>query len=176
MKIWWVKRLSENEQRLWQSQATTVLGNPLKPSPPSSQKNFEKISIMTSSTGSSIYSPLLCNNIIKAAIFQYKILNNILYLNNTLFKMKVLQNPKCSICESSAETITHLFVECQFVSSLWRNVVNWCGKDIGLPLHLKANFLSWQKPLASQLRVLADNFSVLPAPQRVLAAWFKIVN
>ena len=28
---------------------------------------------------------------------------------------------------------------------------------------LKADFLSWQKPLASQLRVLADNFSLLPA-------------
>ena len=37
---------------------------------------------------------------------------------------------------------------------------------------LKADFLSWQKPLASSLRVLADNFSLLPAPQRVLAVWF----
>ena len=43
-------------------------------------------------------------------------------------------------------------------------------------LQLKADFLSWQKPLASPLRVLADNFSLLPAPQRVLAAWFKIFN
>ena len=69
-------------------------------------------------------------------VFQYKILDNILYLDNTLFKMKVVQNPKCSICESNAETITHLFVECQFVSCLWTNVVNWCGKEIGLPPRL----------------------------------------
>ena len=41
---------------------------------------------------------------------------------------------------------------------------------------VKADFLSWQKPLASQPRVLADNFPLLPAPQRVLAAWFKIFN
>ena len=69
-------------------------------------------------------------------IFHYKILKDILYLNNTLFKMKLVQDPKCSICESNAETITHLFVECQFVSSVWTNVVNWCAKDIGLPPQL----------------------------------------
>ena len=50
--------------------------------------------------------------------------------------MKLVQDPKCSICESNAETITHLSVECQFVSSLWTNVANWGGKDIGLPLQL----------------------------------------
>ena len=47
---------------------------------------------------------------------------------------------------------------------------------VGKISRIKADFLSWQKPLASQLRVLADNFSLLPAPQRVLAAWFKIFN
>ena len=48
--------------------------------------------------------------------------------------------------------------------------------DINFESVVKADFLSWQKPLANQLRVLADNFSLLPAPQRVLAAWFKIFN
>ena len=69
-------------------------------------------------------------------IFQYKILSNILCLNNTLFKLKLVRDPKCSTCESNGETIIHLFVECQFVSSLWTSVVNWRGKDIGLPPQL----------------------------------------
>ena len=81
-----------------------------------------------------VYTLLRCSTISsRLRVFQYKILNNILYHSNTLFKMEVVQNLKCSICESNAETITHLFVECQFV---WTNVVNWCGKDIGLPPHL----------------------------------------
>ena len=42
-------------------------------------------------------------------IFQYKILNNVLYLNEKLFKFKIVSSPLCSFCNSEDETQIHLF-------------------------------------------------------------------
>ena len=43
-------------------------------------------------------------------VFQYKILNNELYLNNRLFKMGYAKSPSCSLCKRKNETVSHLFV------------------------------------------------------------------
>ena len=55
-------------------------------------------------------------------IFQKKILNNILYLNNKLHKFGYAESPLCSLCNSETETMTHLFRHCsktiQFGGSL----------------------------------------------------------
>ena len=45
-------------------------------------------------------------------IFQYKILNNILYLNRQLYHMKIVNSPMCSLCGQNVETVTHLFFSC----------------------------------------------------------------
>ena len=42
-------------------------------------------------------------------IFLYKILNNILYVNKSLYRMKVLDSPLCCLCNAEDETIIHLF-------------------------------------------------------------------
>ena len=42
-------------------------------------------------------------------IFQYKILNNILYLNNRLYKFGYIESPLYSLCNSEIETTIHLF-------------------------------------------------------------------
>ena len=47
-------------------------------------------------------------------VFPYKILNNILCLNNHLYKMKVAESPLCSLCQKEKETLEHLFVDCTF--------------------------------------------------------------
>ena len=38
-------------------------------------------------------------------VLQYKILNNILYLNNRLYKMTIAESPLCSLCRNDTETI-----------------------------------------------------------------------
>ena len=47
-------------------------------------------------------------------VFQYKILNNILYLNKHLYKIKVVESPLCSLCQKENETFEHLFLDCTF--------------------------------------------------------------
>ena len=41
-------------------------------------------------------------------VFQYKILNNVLYLNKHLYKMKVVESPLCSLFQKENETICRL--------------------------------------------------------------------
>jgi hypothetical protein len=45
-------------------------------------------------------------------MFQYKIFNNILYLNRDLHRFNILDYSSCSFCLLHPETVDHLFVEC----------------------------------------------------------------
>ena len=53
-------------------------------------------------------------------VFQYKILNNILYLNKHLYKIKVVESPLCSLCQKENETFEHLSVDCTFRKTMDR--------------------------------------------------------
>ena len=54
-------------------------------------------------------------------VFQYKILNNILYLNNRLHKFGFVESPLCSLCNREPENILHLFCNCQETQKLWKS-------------------------------------------------------
>ena len=60
----------------------------------------------------------------RTRIFQYKILNNILYLNSRLYRMGLSTSSLCSLCTSSDETTTHLFSECNMSLALWKEIQN----------------------------------------------------
>ena len=66
-------------------------------------------------------------------IFQYKILNNILYLNNRLYKFGYVESPLCSLCNSETETMIHLFCRCSKTLQLWSSLSNWCKECLTLP-------------------------------------------
>ena len=51
--------------------------------------------------------------------FQYKILNNILYLNKKLFTFRKSTLPLCPFCKLSDETVLHLFYECDIIQKLF---------------------------------------------------------
>ena len=77
-------------------------------------------------------------------IFQYKILNNILYLNRQLYYMKIVNCPMCSLCGQNAETVTHQFFSCIESHKLWTEIRNWSTSCIILPeLTEKIIFLGW---------------------------------
>ena len=67
-------------------------------------------------------------------IFQCKILNNILYLNNRLYKFGYVDSPMCSLCNSETETITHLFCHCSKTDQMWNSLTSWCKDCLTLPL------------------------------------------
>ena len=66
-------------------------------------------------------------------IFQYKVLNNILFLNNSLFKMGKVDSPLCSYCREDNETIAHLFLDCHVSKSIWLYLTNFFGPRLTIP-------------------------------------------
>ena len=63
-------------------------------------------------------------------MFQYKVLNNILYLNESLFKIKLADTLLCTFCQREEETVNHIFLECEYSKSLWNDTQNWLEADL----------------------------------------------
>ena len=59
----------------------------------------------------------------KTRIFQYKLLNRIIYTNTTLYKMKLVGSPLCTFCKTQEESLEHLFCRCNFAIAFWKSVV-----------------------------------------------------
>ena len=51
--------------------------------------------------------------------FQYKVLNNIVFTNEKLFKIKMIDSPQCTFCKNEIESLEHLFYNCEITRSLW---------------------------------------------------------
>ena len=74
-------------------------------------------------------------------MFQYKILNNVLYLNRQLYHIKIVNSP---LCGQNVESATHLFF--RFIESrkLWIEIKIWSTSCIILPeLTEKTIDLGW---------------------------------
>ena len=54
--------------------------------------------------------------------FQYKILNNILYLNKKLHTFGLPNTQQCSFCKMEEEIISHLFYYCIHIQDIWNQV------------------------------------------------------
>ena len=59
-----------------------------------------------------------CEPYIKA--FQYKVLNSILYTNTKLYKIGFATEDNCSFCKSHPETLSHLFFDCIYSQTFWK--------------------------------------------------------
>ena len=80
-------------------------------------------------------------------IFQYKILNNILFLNNRLFKFGQAQSPLCSLCKRENEATKHLFRQCFITRRLWDSIKSWLMGSITLsPLNPDTAILGHWRP------------------------------
>ena len=64
--------------------------------------------------------------------FQYKILNNVLYLNKKLFKFRKSTSPLCPFCKLSDETVLHLFYKCNIIQNVWNELDLFFENDFTL--------------------------------------------
>ena len=67
-------------------------------------------------------------------MFQYKILNNILYLNKQLFVFNKKDTKLCSYCILQEETINNIFVECKFAIKLRSDLRHYCHSSFVIPI------------------------------------------
>jgi len=52
--------------------------------------------------------------------FQYKLLNDIVFTHEKLFRFKMIDSPLCSFCKKDVESLEHLLFHCSFAESFWR--------------------------------------------------------
>ena len=62
--------------------------------------------------------------------FQYKVLNNILFLNNKLFVFRMKNKPLRLFCNKEEKTLLHIFVECTYVIYLWQQLATFFGNNL----------------------------------------------
>ena len=90
---------------------------------PTSQKHFGKVFPNENFDWKKIY---ILPRVVTIKTFQrnvqYKILHNILYLNNMLFTFGKRKTPLCSFCHLCDETITHIFLEYICVKQMWNRL------------------------------------------------------
>ena len=93
--------------------------------------------------------------------FQYKILNNILFLNKKLFIFKIIDTPYCSFCGETEETTIHLFHECEKTSSLWSELRLYL-RDLSLPdLLPQTALLGFYEDLENKFSLLQNHILLL---------------
>ena len=58
-------------------------------------------------------------------IFQYKLLNRIVYTSKLLHKIKLSDTSLCTFCGEYEESLEHLFLHCRFSKNFWMQIVSW---------------------------------------------------
>ena len=101
---------------------------------PTAQKSIERVLQTNDIDWATVYLlPQKATIESRMRIFQYKILNNILYLNNRLHKFGYAESSLCSLCNSETETMVHLFCHCSKTIQMWNLLSNWCKECLTLP-------------------------------------------
>ena len=68
---------------------------------------------------------------------QYRIIHRILGTNILLHKVGISSTNLCTFCNSSAETISHLFFICQYSYQLWFHLENWLRDTLNIEICLR---------------------------------------
>ena len=117
--------LKKHSSWYWETKFKTVILSPCITHPfiPTSQTFLNELLKTDSLDWEQIYVlPRLLTLDSYSRSFQYKILNNVLYLNKKLFKFRKSTSPLCSFCKLSDETVLHLFYECNIILNLWNEL------------------------------------------------------
>ena len=70
----------------------------------------------------------------KVFIFQYKLLSNVLYLNQKLYQFGIVSCSKCFFCDIHDEIPLHLFYECVSAQNIWNQLRLYLADKIDLPV------------------------------------------
>ena len=95
----------------------------MHPFTPTSQKYLNELLKTDSLDWKQIYIlPRLVTPDSCSRSFQYKIWNDVLYLNKKLFTFQKSTSPVSPFCKLSDETVFHLFYKCYIILNLWNEL------------------------------------------------------
>ena len=100
-------------------------------SKPSSQMYYKNIFQNSNLDWKTIYMlPRIVTKDSRLQVFQYKLLNNVLYLNKMLFRFGKIDSPLCSFCKMiEEERKKHLFYNCIKRKLLWDQLKEFISNE-----------------------------------------------
>ena len=97
--------------------------------PPTAQKKFQEKFPQLQADWKEIYSlPFTVSIETKIREFEYKILKNIVFTNEKLFRLKLTDSSLCAFCNRETESVEHLFFYCDVTMTFWKALCSWLGK------------------------------------------------
>ena len=60
-------------------------------------------------------------------------MKNVVYLDKHLYQSELVESPLCLMCGIEDETVTHLFLECNYSTRLWEELQNALASKMSLP-------------------------------------------
>jgi hypothetical protein len=88
----------------------------------------------------------------KAKENQYKILHDYVATQKLLYKIKVLDSPRCNLCELYIQDTCHLYVECMEVKNFWFQVKDWLQSEYNECVSLDTKDILFGNSEASDLQ------------------------
>ena len=113
--------------------------------------------------------------------FQYKVLNNVLYLNHKLFQFKVSTTSLCSYCNEHDETVQHIFSTCNEVIPLGTELKLYFVNNIKLIANMSTDFhfglyRYWWQLLHNSKHDSANFLNVTYISQEAVATWVLVLS
>ena len=85
-----------------------------------SKLHYKNVSQNSNLEWNTIYMlPLIVTKDSRLRLFQYKLLNNVLYLNKMLLRFGKIDSSLCFFCKMTDETPVHLFYNCTKTKLVW---------------------------------------------------------
>ena len=72
----------------------------------------------------------------KLIMFQYKILHDIVFTKEKLFRANIANSHLCYLCLETKQDLKHMLVSCQFVSEFWEAFLYWYKSHVSVGLEL----------------------------------------
>ena len=72
----------------------------------------------------------------KLIMFQYKILYDIVFTEEKLFRANIANSDLCYLCLETKQDLKHMLVSCQFVSEFWEAFLYWYKSHVSIGLEL----------------------------------------
>ena len=67
-------------------------------------------------------------------MFQYKILHDIVFTKEKLFRANIANSDLCYLCLETKQDLKHMLVTCQFVSEFWEAFLYWFKSHVSVGL------------------------------------------
>ena len=134
-----------------------------KQTPPSAQKRFQDQFPDVQFDWNEIY--LLSFKVsleMKVREFQYKVLNNIVFTNEKVFKMSKIDLPQCTFCRNEIESLDHLFYSWEITGSLWVALCSWL-MECNFKLEPLSVVNVWKNQITFKLYLNALSFKSVPS-------------